>query len=118
MATILNSEPMPLCENEHGDIRVGNTRVLLESVVHAYQRGESAEVIAANYPVLELADVYFAIGYYLRHRSEVEEYLRRQELRAEEIRHKLGPMAVDFSEVKRRWLERQTSGSDGGAPAD
>jgi hypothetical protein len=38
---------------------------------------------------LKLADVYLVLGYYLEHVDEVEEYIRQQDLEAEEIRTKI-----------------------------
>jgi len=74
---------MPLQDDvrsdEHGVLRVGETRVMLDSVVVAYQQGHSAETIQQQYSALSLADVYGAIAYYLRHRSEVDGYLQRQD---------------------------------------
>ena len=58
MAT-MTFEPMavPLCEDEYGAIRVGNTRVLLDLVIHAFREGASAEGIVESYDALNLADV-------------------------------------------------------------
>jgi uncharacterized protein (DUF433 family) len=58
--------------------RVAGTRISLDSVVIAFQDGQSAEEIQRNFPVLTLEQVYGAITYYLGHRSEVEEYLGQQ----------------------------------------
>jgi uncharacterized protein (DUF433 family) len=65
----------PLRTDEHGTIRVGGTRVTLDSVVGAYKRGESPEEIAGGFPALELADIYAAIAYYLSHQGEADAYL-------------------------------------------
>ena len=64
--------------DEHGVWRVAGTRVMLDSVVAAYQQGHSAETIQQQYPALSLADVYGAITYYLRHRDDVDYYLEQQ----------------------------------------
>jgi len=64
-------------------IKVGKTRVTLDSVIAAFHRGETPEEIAQNYDALSLAEVYGAIGYYLGHQSEVDSYLTdRADLRA------------------------------------
>jgi uncharacterized protein (DUF433 family) len=76
-------EPIPIRADEHGRLRVGDTRVLLDLVIYAYWRGETPETITESYPSLSLDDVYLAIGYYLRHRAEVDAYLRQQEAEAE-----------------------------------
>lgn len=65
--------------DEHGVMRVGQTRVMLDGVVAAFDQGHSAETIREQYPSLSLEDVYGAIAYYLGNQGEVEEYLKRQE---------------------------------------
>lgn len=62
------------------------TRVTLDTVVHAFQRGSTAEEIVHQFPSLGLADVYAVIGYYLNHRADVEEYLAEQEAERNEVR--------------------------------
>lgn len=83
MFALPQSEPIPIREDEHGRLRVGDTRVLLDLVIYAYWRGETPETIIDSYPSLSLDDVYLAIGYYLRHRAEVDAYLQQQESEAE-----------------------------------
>jgi len=81
MALAIEPEPVPLAINQQGVVRVGGTRVTLDTVVSAFEDGATAEEIIEQYPVLKLPDIYLVIGYYLRHRTEVEAYLRqRQEL--------------------------------------
>src|SRR5207247_1032826 len=65
-------------EDHNGVIRVGESRVLLELIIHAYQQGETPEGIVDCYDTLNLADVYAIIAYYLDHREEVDRYLREQ----------------------------------------
>ena len=68
-----------VCKDEHGVLRVAQTRVMLDSVVIAFGQGHSAETISQQYSALTLEEVYGAITYYLAHKQEVEDYLRRQE---------------------------------------
>jgi uncharacterized protein (DUF433 family) len=75
-------------EDAHGALRVGNTRVSLDSIVYAFQQGHSPETIAQQYPALTLEEVYGAIAFYLANREEVEAYLARQEQLWEEWRRK------------------------------
>ena len=89
MQRIPKSEPVPLRQDEHGVICVGGTRVTLDTVLAAHRQGRTAEQIAEDYPVLELADVYAAIAYYLRHRAEVDEYLERQHQLADEVQREM-----------------------------
>jgi uncharacterized protein (DUF433 family) len=65
--------------DEHGVLRVGATRVMLDSVIAAFQQGHSAETIRQQYPALSLEQVYGSVTYYLAHRDEVEAYLQRQD---------------------------------------
>jgi uncharacterized protein (DUF433 family) len=80
---------VPLHEDEHGTIRVGDSRVLLELVIRAFRDGATAEAIVQRYDTLKLADVYAVITYYLAHPARVEEYLRRCEEEAEAVRRKI-----------------------------
>lgn len=83
MITTPVTEQIPIRADEHGRLRVGDTRVLLDLVVYAYWRGETPESITASYPSLSLDDVYLALGYYLRHRAELDDYLRQEQAAAE-----------------------------------
>jgi uncharacterized protein (DUF433 family) len=86
MSLIVTPEPVPLEASQDGVMRVGGTRVTLDTVVAAFREGATAEEIAQQYPSLRLADVYAVIGYYLRHQSEVDVYLKQHQHLASEIR--------------------------------
>ena len=51
------SEPVPLSTDADSVIRVGNTRVTLDTVVSAFREGATAETIAEQYPSLSLDQV-------------------------------------------------------------
>lgn len=78
--------PIPLQADSDGVIRVGGTRVTLDTIVSAFQRGETPEVIADQYPAVALADIYFALGFYLRYREEVDSYLAERQRHREAVR--------------------------------
>src|ERR1700675_4896672 len=67
--TTVDFEPLslavPLREEPAGVFRVGKSRVLLELVIRAFQRGETPEGIVQSYDTLSLPDVYAVVGYYL-----------------------------------------------------
>ncbi|MCC6613033.1 MAG: DUF433 domain-containing protein [Anaerolineae bacterium] len=86
MMASLPVETIPIRVDEHNRLRVGNTRVLLELVVYSFRLGNTPETITDQYPSLSLEDVYLAIGYYLRHRDEIDTYLREQEEEASQAR--------------------------------
>ena len=56
------------------------------TVVAVFIEGATAEEIVQQYPSLELADVYSVIGYYLRHKAEVDIYLQKRQKHAAEVR--------------------------------
>ena len=58
-------------QDENGVLRVGDTRVMLDSVIAAFHLGHSAETIAQQYPALSLEEVYGAITYYLANQADV-----------------------------------------------
>jgi uncharacterized protein (DUF433 family) len=86
MLVVPTSEPIPLKTDPNGVIRIGKTRVTLDTVVTAFLEGATAEEIAEQYPSLQLADIYSAIGYYLRHQAEVDAYLLERQRLAAEVR--------------------------------
>ena len=79
--------------DEHGAMRVGETRVMLDSVVAAFDEGHSAETIQQQYPALTLEEVYGAITYYLSNADEVKKYLEQQEALWENSRAKAAARA-------------------------
>jgi uncharacterized protein (DUF433 family) len=56
---------IPLSKDAHGVFCVGSSRVTLDLVVRAFNRGATAEEIAQDFPSLQLSDIYQVIGYYL-----------------------------------------------------
>jgi uncharacterized protein (DUF433 family) len=75
MSLAVETSSVPLRADDYGVMRIGQTRVRLDSVITAWRQGESAEQVVENFDVLDLADVYAVISYYLHHRAEVKEYM-------------------------------------------
>ncbi len=74
------SEARPYVQcDEQGVMRVGHTRVMLDSIMAGFEQGHSPETIQQQYPSLSLEEVYGAITYYLAHTDEVTAYLKRQD---------------------------------------
>ncbi|HXO21893.1 MAG TPA: DUF433 domain-containing protein [Thermoanaerobaculia bacterium] len=107
MTLPLEAEPLPLRTGHGGTIRIGQTRVPLETVVYAFNEGATAEEIAYRYPSLELADIYAAITYYLRHRGAVDGYLQEQEATAQDLRRRIEARQPDRSGLRERLLARR-----------
>ncbi len=102
---------VPLRTDEHGAIRIGKTRVLLELVIHAYYMGETPEGIVDSYPNLTTADVYAVIGYYLANREEIDAYVHQRDQQAAQIvrdmEAKLTPEARALRTRLRAYQEQQ-----------
>ena len=86
MLSVAALEPIPLSTDADGVIRVAGTRVTLDTLVDTFMTGASPEEIAQDFPVLQLDDIYAVVTYYLRHRAEVDAYLRERRARADAIR--------------------------------
>jgi uncharacterized protein (DUF433 family) len=78
MGLTIANEPIPLQQNQQGVVRVGGTRVTLDTVIAAFEEGATAEEIVDQYPSISLADAYAVIAYYLHHRAEVDAYLAQR----------------------------------------
>jgi uncharacterized protein (DUF433 family) len=85
MAGIEVLDAIPLAKDVHGVYRVGGTRVTLDVVVRAFNRGATAEEITQEFPSLQLSDVYQVIGYYLKHSAELAEYFENRESAENEL---------------------------------
>lgn len=106
----VQAELPPLRQDADGGLRVGQSRVLLELVVRAFQDGATAEGIVQRYATLSLADVYAVIAFYLRHRGEVDAYLAQRDHVAATVKEEIATAQGDLNEVRARLLARQAKG--------
>lgn len=79
-------QSVPLTLDAEGVARVVGSRVTLDSVVHQFKAGATAEQIQEDFPSLALRDIYGVIAYYLQHTDAVEHYLRAQAQATEQVR--------------------------------
>ena len=114
MNTLEATIAVPLMVTDYGTIRIADSRVSLDSVVHHYKLGATVEQIAYSFPSLGLADIHLAIAYYLTHRDEVEAYLRQQEAEADAVQHRIKSdpkfqkrMTELRERILARWAARQ-----------
>jgi len=115
MSLNLQPLPIPLRQEPSGTIRVGNTRIDLEIVLADWKNGLTPEQIAAGYPTLTLADVYAVLAYYLRHKKEVEEYLRWGDEQAAAVRRRIEAVQPPLPEGLRARLEAARASREGQA---
>ncbi|NOZ70421.1 MAG: DUF433 domain-containing protein [Chloroflexi bacterium] len=79
MRFTIKTQPVPLALDDEGVIRVGGTRITLDTIVYAFLEGATAEELVQQYPSLSLSDIYSVIGYYLSRKEEVDSYLQQRE---------------------------------------
>jgi uncharacterized protein (DUF433 family) len=96
----------PLRLDADGVLRVGGTRVTLDSVIGAYEAGATAEAIATQYDSLSLRDIYGTITYYLENPDEVATYLRQQQEEAADVRRQFEARSPQAG-IRERLLARR-----------
>jgi len=84
----LKTESIPLHADEYGVLRVAHTRVSLDSLVYSFLNGASPETIADQFDAVGLSDIYLVLGYYLKHKAEVDDYLLKQSKEGEKERQR------------------------------
>ena len=97
MSLVIEAEPVPLAADADGVYRVAGTRVTLDTLVAAY-------------PSIKLDHAYAVIGYYLRHREEVDAYLGRRAAVAAEVRSAAEKAWPPHGERDRLMARRPPSG--------
>jgi uncharacterized protein (DUF433 family) len=115
MSSAETTMTIPLTITEFGTIRIGQSRVSLDSVVYHYKQGATAESIAESFPSLNLPDIYAVIAYYLANRETVEEYLRQQETEADALQQQIESDPTQQKatnqlreRIRARWIARQS----------
>jgi uncharacterized protein (DUF433 family) len=106
MSLTISSDPAPLATDQDGVVRVGGTRVRLDTIVFAFNQGASAEEILQQYPSLALSDIYATISYYLQHRNAVDAYVTDRKREHDQVRQ-LNEARSDPAGVRERLLKRQ-----------
>ena len=105
MTLVLEVQQVPVTEMG-GVLRVGQTRVRLATVIHAFNEGATAEEIVNYYPSLSLADVYAVISYYLNHRQEIDHYLAKSQ--EEAAKNRAGIVSQpEYQQFREQILKRQ-----------
>lgn len=106
MEKLARDQAIPLTTLEDGSIRVIGSRVPLDTIVHEFKLGATAEQILHSFPSLNLREIYGAIYYYLNNTGFVEDYLRGREERAREVRETIESQ-LDTKSLRERILARR-----------
>jgi len=75
-----------------------NYEFAMDTIVHAFHRGDSPEAICQNFELLRLKEVYGAIAYYLANQAEIDAYLIRQDEKSAEGRRNVETLSADLRE--------------------
>lgn len=89
MTPTIRPETALLRTDPDGTIRVGGTRLIVDLVLRAYRRGESAEAIAEGFPPITVAEVESVLGYYHAHKEELDAYLAERQRQADTLRREI-----------------------------
>jgi uncharacterized protein (DUF433 family) len=69
-----------------GKPRIAGHRIRVQDIVLWTEEGQSPDEIAADFPQLELADIYAALAYYHDHRAQIDADIREDEEYFERMR--------------------------------
>jgi len=86
MSITIHPDPVPLRTDEFGEVLVGDSRVLLATLLNYYQQGMTPEALAENFPAVSLADIHGALGYYHRHKAELDAWMAERNRELDELR--------------------------------
>ena len=89
MKQLTFTQTVPLVQESDGTVHVTGSRVTLDTLVGAFQKGATAEQILDSFPSLSLQQIYGTIAYYLEHQPEVEGYLKLRREEAASIRNEI-----------------------------
>lgn len=79
-------DTVPLVQWECGTIRVRNSRVTLDTIVHRMQVGDTAEEINDGFPTVSVTQIKEILAWYFDNKAEADEYLQQREAEGEKIR--------------------------------
>ena len=99
-----------LTQDSDGFIRVAGHRIGIQHVLHYYNEGYSAEMLASQYDTLSLPLLHRLIAFYLENQLEVDAYIGRcqDEIDRQRAAHVPGP---SIAELRQRLATLQHAAS-------
>ena len=79
-------DTVPLVQWEDGSIRVQNSRVTLETIVHRMQMGDTPEEIHDGFPTVSVTQIKEILAWYVDNTADADEYLQEVEEEGERLR--------------------------------
>ena len=83
------TQPSPLRRDAQGVLRIGSTRIPLDTVINCFHLGYSPEEMIQQFPTLNLVDVYAAISIYLHNRESLDAYLEARRKEGEQLQQEI-----------------------------
>jgi len=80
---------VPLVQLETGGVRVRNSRVTLETIVHRMQMGDTAEDIHDGFPTVSVTQIKEILAWYYDNKADADEYLHQVEEEGERLLHSI-----------------------------
>jgi uncharacterized protein (DUF433 family) len=106
MSVVISTSEVKLTETEAGVLRVGDSRVSLDTVIMAFDQGATPEQIVEDFDSLELSEVYAVISYYLQNRETVENYLAKRNIQRDDLRRQI-ESRTNPKNIRERLLARR-----------
>jgi hypothetical protein len=91
----VHNDPWPIRIDSDGVIRVGAGRLTLATMLDAMASGTDADAVAEEFRQT-CADVYGALSYYYRHRTELKPYLDEKSYEAFQLRSEIEKNQTTF----------------------
>ena len=104
MKQLTFTHSVPLEQDAEGTVRVLGTRVTLDTLMAAFNKGNTAEQIQDSFPSLSLAQIYGVIAWYLDNQKDAEEYFKARQTDADTMREEIEsqPEYGEFRETIRQ----------------
>ena len=98
-------------EQRNGGYYLSGSRIALDGIVAAFQKGAAPESILRSFPAIgSLVRVYGALTFYLENKALVDRYLREQSEFAESLRGSESPLPDGLAERIRMARQGTTPG--------
>jgi uncharacterized protein (DUF433 family) len=99
-------DDVPLVQLENGAIRVRDSRVTLETIVHRTQMGNTVDDIHDGFPTVSVSQIKQILVWYEDNKAEADEYLREVEAECEALRQWVETQP-GYKELREKLLRRK-----------
>ena len=97
---------VPLVQLETGGVRVRNSRVTLETIVHRMQVGDTAEEIHDSFPTVSVTQIKEILAWYYDNKADADEYLQEIDELLRRLRQE-AESQPGYKELREKLLRRK-----------